>query len=167
MGKYTTAAKAGVVAGIIPTIVGTIWGYYTTSLIMEDIMRSIAAEVPPEALAMAKAMMTFGFVIGAVFNLAFMAVIGIVCLLIVERLKYTWPVKGLIAAAIYFLFNQGLSLISLAFQQVPPEVMASIREKLGNLTIIGYVISAIVAIVFGLIYAYLIYKWLEESSTIS
>jgi len=161
MSEYTTGAKAGAVAGAISSIISIIWSYYVSNIIIEEIFKHLG-NIPPEALGMAKAFMAIGFIIGYVINVVICVVIGILCTKIITSLKYSWPIQGIIVALVFFAINQIVGLASSAvssmFQNVPSELV----EKISYLMPVSYVVSLIAALVFGLIYAYFMAKWLKQ-----
>ncbi|RLE93014.1 MAG: hypothetical protein DRN04_08650 [Thermoprotei archaeon] len=161
MSEYTTGAKAGALAGAISTIISIIWSYYVSSMLIEEVFKHIA-NVSSEALGMVKVFMAIGFIIGYIIDVGICVVVGILCTKVIVSLKYSWPIQGVIAAIIFFVINQVIGLAGSAFgssiQNIPPELV----EKIGYLTPVSYIVSLISALVFGLIYAYFMAKWLKQ-----
>jgi len=87
-------------------------------------------------------------------------VLGLLLVKLWEKLAFTWPVKGLAVAAVYVAVSILISLVSGAAAPGAPAPRAEVARELGALTYSGYLVSASLSIIYGLLYSYLLeYKF--------
>ena len=167
MGVYGSAAKAGVIAGLAAGAIASAWSYYsvhvTLPIIKEAIMeqmRKAGAPVTPELVEHIMSFTVMSATIGALIGAVIIGVLfGLFLVMFVRKLKYTWPIRGLIVGAIVYIVMMSFSSVASAMWG---SQYAEIRAKLGWLSLAEYVVGIVEYMTYGLIYAYLIERWVER-----
>ncbi len=165
MGKYSTGAKAGLIASLPEAAILASWMYYAFTImlpIMEEEIRKqlIKQGLPGEFMEQMISMMVYSAVIGSfIFTIIVGVIAGALLVLLLERIKdkYTWPIQGVVAGLVLFIVLNGYSMIvNMIYGSPYPHIDQ-------GLSIIGNVVGLTSYLIYGLIYAYFLNKWLWKT----